>query len=68
MITTLSTEQSYLEQILSSRVIGFCFLDADNKLVQVFSSDPDLKEALVEYQTQRVSELELSLSTNSVLQ
>ncbi|UHG93411.1 hypothetical protein [Spirosoma oryzicola] len=59
--TTLPTEQAFLERIQMMPQIGICFRDPDNNvLMQFFVDDPALRDALVEYQTQRVRELELS--------
>lgn len=63
----LEIELKRLELLQTSTLIGISYLDAENKLVQEFDDDPALREAIIEYQRERVRQLELSeQSTNSV--
>lgn len=59
MNQSLETEESWLEQIQTSTVVGICFLDAEGRLVQRIDNDPSLKEAIVEWQQDRVRQLRL---------
>ncbi|QIP14706.1 hypothetical protein G8759_19855 [Spirosoma aureum] len=61
MISSLQSEQRFLEHIQTTPEIGICFRDSENKLlIQIFIDDPALREAILEYQSQRVRELECS--------
>lgn len=46
-----------LKAIQASPLMGVCFLDEHNCLMQIFESDVDFKLALVEYYQQRVDQL-----------
>ncbi|RYC69779.1 hypothetical protein [Spirosoma sordidisoli] len=59
-MTTLETEQAWLEQIEASRLVGICLLDAEGRLVQRLDDDPTLKEAIADWQAQRIRELNRS--------
>ena len=56
---TPENETARLEQIQASSVVGICYLDEAGRLVQYFDSDPALKDAIVDYQRERIQELEL---------
>ncbi|RIV20561.1 hypothetical protein DYU11_21185 [Fibrisoma montanum] len=57
MTTTIDTERAWLERIETSKIVGICLLDEDGRLVQRLDDDPALRDALAEYQTQRIREL-----------
>ncbi len=61
--TTLDIERKRLETLQNSTLIGISYIGADGKLATEFDDDPGLREAIIEYQTQCVRELELSERT-----
>jgi hypothetical protein len=59
-MTTIATEEAWLEQLEQSKMVGICFLDADGRLVQRIDNDPAFREVVIEYQAERVRQLRLS--------
>jgi hypothetical protein len=59
-MTTLSTEEAWLNRLEQSKVIGICFLDPDGKLVQRIDDDLAVRDAVIECQAERVRQLRLS--------
>ena len=62
---TVKTETALLEQIISSREVGICFTDADGHFVKIMDGDLALRDALIDYQRERIRELTLSERTST---
>jgi hypothetical protein len=63
IVSPVDAARIWLERIMISKVVGFSVLDESGTLVQCIDDDPDLREALMEYQAQRVRQLERSQRT-----
>jgi hypothetical protein len=59
-MTTIATEEAWLEQLANSKMVGISLLDADGHLVQRIDDDPAFREVVIEYQAERVRQLRLS--------
>jgi hypothetical protein len=57
---TLESERAWLDLVQSSTLVGICLLDGEGRLVQRLDCDPRLRDALTDYQAERVRELLLS--------
>lgn len=64
-MSPIDAQRVWLERIMASKVVGFSVLDENGTLVQCIDDDPDLRLALMEYQTQRIRELERSQRTSA---
>lgn len=60
---TLLEAQSLLEQLTASPLIGITFLDENQREMSIYKDDPGLREAILEYQRERVRQLSLSEKT-----
>lgn len=60
IVSPVDAARTWLERIMTSNIIGFVVRDETNGLMQCVDGDPDLRMALIEWQTQRIRELERS--------
>lgn len=62
-MSTIDDQRVWLERIMTSPIIGFVVQDGASGLMQCIDGDPELRMALIEWQTQRIRELERSQRT-----
>lgn len=62
-MSTIDDQRVWLERIMASPIIGFVVQDGTSGLMQCIDGDPELRMALIEWQTQRIRELECSQRT-----
>lgn len=67
MNQTLEQERKRLEQIINSRMIGICFLDCNGRLVQMIDGDIALRDLIIDYQKDRILELEAESNVRDVM-
>lgn len=59
-MSTVDDQRVWLERIMTSTIIGFVVRDENGTLMQCVENDPELRLALIEWQTQRIREMERS--------
>ncbi|GEM_PF-5131624 len=59
-MSTIDDQRIWLERIMSSATIGFVVQQENGALLQCVDGDPKLRLALIEWQTQRIREMERS--------
>ncbi len=60
MMTPLAIEEAWLETLRTSKLMGICIIDEDGSPVQRYCDDPELREAVLDYQLVKVCQLRLS--------
>ncbi|GAB4018881.1 hypothetical protein GCM10028773_20070 [Spirosoma koreense] len=65
---TLYTLERQLEQICVSKLLGLCYLDDDRRLIQLIDDDPALREAIEDYYSGRIHQMQRWVATDETSQ